>query len=314
MSEPLGEKLPRRRLGRSDLEVAALGLGGAGIGGSYGGSSDDEAIETVRLAIAQGMNYIDTSPLYGESERRLGMALEGGLREKVVLSTKTGTHPERRGDYSWDGTMWSVENSLRLLKTDTLDFVLIHDPDAFEPALAPRGALEALEELKGQGTIGGIGLGVRSHAFHRRAIESDRFDLILTYNDYHPLRTTALSLLELAKAHDVGTLNGSPLAHGLIAGEDPDALARENRMRAPERDLEAARRFYRWCRERELPMAAVALQFSIRQPLIGCTLTGAKSPAELMHNLRGATMELPEGIWEDLASQGFTETAADESL
>ena len=103
----------------------------------------------------------------------------------------------------------------------------------------------------------------------------------------------------------MGVLNGSPLAHGLITGEDPGRLVEAGRMRPPGRDLEAARRFYRFCRERSVPMAAVALQFSIRQPMVGCTLTGAKNPDELMHNLRGATMELPEGIWEELAAEGI---------
>ena len=310
MSERLGVKLPRRRLGRTGWEVAAFGLGGAGVGGGYGGAEEDSAIEAVRVAVEQGIDLIDTSPLYGQSERRIGIALEGGLRGRVRLTTKTGTHPERRGDYSWDGTMWSVENSLRLLKTDFLDAVLVHDPDDLDPAFAPRGALEALEDLKTQGVIGGIGLGVRSHAFHRRAIESGRFDLILTYNDYHPLRTTALPLMELAEAHGVGVLNGSPLAHGLLTGEDPDRLVEAGRIHPPARDLEAARRLHRFCAERGLPTAAVALQFALRQPLIGCTLTGAKNPDELMHNLRGATMDLPEGLWDELAREELTERDA----
>jgi aryl-alcohol dehydrogenase-like predicted oxidoreductase len=287
--------------------VTARGLGGAGLGGSYGPADECDAVETVHAAIERGINYIDTSPLYGQSERRIGLALEGSLRDKVRLSTKTGTHPDRRGDYSRDGTLWSVENSLRLLKTGYLDVVLVHDPDDLDPAFAPGGALEALEELKAQRVIGGIGLGVRSHAFHRRAIESGRFDLILTYNDYHPLRTAALPLLELARRHDVGVLNGSPLAHGLLIGEDPDALVAKGRLRPPERDLNAARTLYRWCRERGLPMPGVVLQFCLRQPLIGCTLTGAKTPGELEQNLRGTTTPLPESVWTELEALNLTE-------
>jgi aryl-alcohol dehydrogenase-like predicted oxidoreductase len=305
--------LPRRRLGRTGLTVTALGLGGVGIGGLYGPVDERDAIETVHEAIALGISHIDTSPLYMDSERRLGIALEGGLREKITLSTKTGTHPDRRGDFSWDGTMWSVENSLRLLKTSYLDIVLVHDPDAMEPVLAPRGALEALESLKDQGVIGAIGLGQRRHDFHRQAIETGRFDVILTYNDYHPIRTTAADrLLPLAAQHDVGVLNGSPLAHGLLNGEDPDTLNERILVRASGRALDAARRFYRWCQEREptgrppVPMVAVVLQFCLRQPLLHCTLTGAKNPTELRQNLEWATMALPEGLWEELAALNLT--------
>src|SRR5438309_10537149 len=99
--------IPLRRLGRTGLDVTRFSLGGAGIG-RRDNVDDSSAAETVQRALAAGINYIDTSPLYGESERRVGLALEGVPRDSYVLSTKTGTHPERRGDYSWDGTLWSV--------------------------------------------------------------------------------------------------------------------------------------------------------------------------------------------------------------
>jgi aryl-alcohol dehydrogenase-like predicted oxidoreductase len=97
----LTQGIPRRALGRSGLQVSALGLGDAGFGGfAYGAVTDEEAVQTVRAAVASGITYIDTSPLYGGSERRLGIALQGIPREQVVVSTKTGTHPRWRGDYS----------------------------------------------------------------------------------------------------------------------------------------------------------------------------------------------------------------------
>lgn len=305
--------LPRRRLGRTGLMVTSLGLGGAGIGGGYGAVSDEDAVGTVHRALARGINLIDTSPLYGdcESERRIGLALEGGRRKEVVLTTKTGTHPERRGDYSRDSTLWSVENSLRLLKTDYLDVVLVHDPESMEPVFAPGGALEALESLREQGVIGGIGLGQRRHDFHRQAIESGRFDLILTYNDYHPLRTTAAGgLLQAARQHDVGVFNGSPLAHGLLNGTDPGLLDPARRARFPERDVEAARRLYRWRREKGVSMVALALQFCLRQPLIHSTLTGAKTPAELDQNLDALQEPLADNLWRELHALGLAEGQA----
>ena len=96
----------------------------------------------VRHAIELGIDYLDTSPLYSESERRVGLALEGGWREKIHLQTKVGTHPSRRGDFSAGGTRWSVENSLKLLQTARLDAVLIHDPADIEVPLAPGQALD----------------------------------------------------------------------------------------------------------------------------------------------------------------------------
>jgi aryl-alcohol dehydrogenase-like predicted oxidoreductase len=299
-AERLGDLLPRRRLGRSELRVPVFSLGGYPLG--WGGAQGErEAIEAVQYAIEQGLDYIDTSPFYGESERRIGMAIAGLPRESLILSTKTGTHPQRSQDYSWDATMWSVENSLRLLRTDWIDLLLVHDPRDIEPVFAPRGALEALEHLKEQGVIRAIGLGQRRFDFHRRAIESGRFDVILTFNNYHPLDVSAAEwLLPLAAEHDVGVLNGAAMAHGLLTGQDPDEIAAQGRLDHLSALLPAARRLYRWCQERRVPVPAIVFQFCMRQPLIHCTLTGVKNRAELEENLRGATMPLSKGIWEEL--------------
>ena len=157
--------LPRRRLGRTNLEVTVLGMGGAGIG--RGEVTDAEAIAAVHRAIELGINYLDTSPLYGESERRVGLALKGGKREQIYLATKTGTHPKWLGDYSAEGTRRSVENSLELLGTSYLDLCLVHDPGSMEPVIAEGAAFDELQKMRSEGLIRYIGLGVRQHEFHQ---------------------------------------------------------------------------------------------------------------------------------------------------
>jgi aryl-alcohol dehydrogenase-like predicted oxidoreductase len=306
----LGAALPRRRLGRSGLNVPAFALGGYPLGQKD--VSDAEAIETIHYALAQGIDYFDTSPYYGESERRFGLALGGVDRKSILISTKTGTHPDRRGDYSWDGTMWSVENSLRLLKTDYFDLVLVHDPHAWSPdgmqsVLAEHGALAALENLKAQGIIRAIGLGQKRFDFHQQAIESGRFDVILTFNNYHPLDISAADwLLPLAKKHDVGVLNGAVMAHGLLTGQDPEINANQFRTGFLAPLFPDAKKLYAWCRKKDIPMPAILFQFSMRYPLIDCTLTGVKTFRELEENLKGATMQLPDDIWDELAALGIT--------
>lgn len=103
------------------------------------------------MLLSKGLTTLISLRLWSK-RTAVGLALEGMQRHKVIISTKTGTHPERRGDYSWDRTMWSVDNSLRLLKTDYIALLLIHQ-DLPAAVLAPRGALEALEHLKDQGVI-----------------------------------------------------------------------------------------------------------------------------------------------------------------
>jgi aryl-alcohol dehydrogenase-like predicted oxidoreductase len=314
-TEGLGTELPRRRLGRSELTVPIFAIGGYPLG--QDDVTDAQAIATIHTALEQGIDYVDTSPGYGESERRYGLALAGVDRSKLVISTKTGTHPKRRADYSWDATMWSVENSLRQLKTDYIDLLLVHDPpprgpDGMRSIFADRGALPALEALKAQGVIRAIGLGQKRFDYHRQAIESGRFDVILTFNNYHPLDVSAADwLLPLARQYDVGVINGAVMAHGLLTGEDPDAIAAQRALGHLEALLPDARKLYQWCRAQGIPMPAVIFQFSMRQPLIHCTLTGVKTPEEFMENLRGATMALPDGIWDELAALGITHARYD---
>ena len=299
--------IEKRKLGRTGLEVSAMGLGGAGIGGIYQNTvADRDTVETVGLALESGINFIDTSPLYGESERRLGIALRGVDRKSYFLSTKTGTHPDYKQDYSWDGTLWTVENSLKLLGVDYFDILLVHDPEKIEPVFAKRGALEALEWLREQGVVKNIGLGQRRHDFHRQAIESERFDVILTFNDYHVTRTTALTdgLLEIAAEHNIGVLNGSPMGHGLLTGVDPRTLETHHLI---ERDAQAAATFYDWCQSKKLNQKAIVLQSCLRQPLIHCTLTGAKNKAELQENLDALEETIPNFVWEDLKALKLTE-------
>lgn len=284
--------LPKQRLGRTELEVTCLGMGGARIGGNE--VSDDEAVETVRRAITLGINYLDTSPLYGESERRVGLALADGWREKIYLATKTGTHPKWRGDYSASGTRRSVENSLSLLGTDYLDVCLVHDPSNMDPVIAKGGALDELQRMREEGLVKYIGLGVREHEFHKIAIETGIVDVILTYLDYTLVSQTANEwLLSFAYERDIGIVNGSPIAAGLLSDIEPDINARP-----PEG--EKAHHLWQWAAENDLSLLNLAIQFCLRQPLIATNLSGSKNAIEIEQNFAAATTPVPDEVWEEL--------------
>ena len=290
--------LPRRRLGRTELEVTCLGMGGAGLG--RGDVTDDEAVEAVHRAIDLGINYLDTAPLYGESERRVGLALaDGNWREKIYLATKTGTHPEWRGDYSAAGTRRSVENSLRLLNTDYLDVCLVHDPDSMEPVVAKGGALDELQRMREEGLIKFIGLGVRQHEFHKIAIETGVVDVILTYLDYTLLSQTANEwLLPFATENDIGIINGSPIAMGLLSGVEPDVSA--SSVHLGTYDAEKAHQLWQWANDNNQNVLNLAIQFCFRQPRIAMSLTGSKNAEEVEQNFAAATTPVPEDVWEQL--------------
>lgn len=300
-------RLPRRKVGRTDIEVTTLGLGGAWLG--YIPSTDrrDEGLgaATVLRALDLGINLIDTSPLYGPSEKIIGRALaeffrRGGKRRDIVVSTKTGTRTQPK-DYSYDGTMRSVETSLSDLGLEYIDFMLVHDPDDLEPVFAPSGALEALLKLKDDGLVRSIGLGVRSHEFHRRCIENKHFDLSLTYSDYNLINQSAAeSVLKPANEHNVGVFNAMVVEYGLLSGRNPQEVADERKQTLPVHKVERACEIWKWANEEHLDLLALAIQFSTRDKRIASTLVGVASPAEIENDFYVSQKVIPDSAWQTL--------------
>ena len=269
----------------------ALGLGCAFFGGAN--VTDQEAVAGIRRAIELGLDYLDTSPLYSESERRVGLALEGGWRERIYLQTKTGTHPLKRGDFSAAATRWSVENSLRLLKTDYLDSVLIHDPPDIEAPLAPGCALGELLKMKEEGLIGHIGLGVRQHEFHRRAIETGHIEIVLSYLDYTLLdQSVARTPLPLARERGVGIILASALGMGRLAGPEPDPQTEP-----------LAHAMWTWCRQRGVNIRPLALQFCLAAAIEGIVMSGPCTRQQVEEVYEAATAQVPAEVWRDFKAE-----------
>ena len=291
--------LETRRLGRTELKPKAIGLGCAFLG-SPQRVSDDDGIATVRNAIDRGLNFIDTSAAYGggESERRVGLALQDGYREKVYLQTKAGTHPDHRHDYSAKTIRWTVENSLRLLKTDYIDSVLIHDPRDTDDPFASGCAQEELLKMKSEGLIGHTGIGCRSHDFHRRAIETGHCDLLITFLDYTLLsQTAAETTIPLALKNDVGLILASVQGMGLLAGPKPDPEFSERRYPG---QADRAIAMWEWCNTRNISIRRMALQYCLAAPLDGngMLLVGPATPSELDEVLTDATADVDRDLWD----------------
>ena len=308
MSQPL----PKRKLGNTDIELTEFG-----VGGFLGLLVDDTAtkadceraaIDAVRRAYDLGVRYFDTAPGYGggEAERHLGLGLRDlSSQERVLLrvSSKVGTHPEKRQQYDNDSIRWSLDKSLARLFCERLDIVYIHDPgeDAhLDQILSDGGALPTLEALKEEDVVGAIGFGNRTHRYLRRVVESGRFDAILPSYDFHPLRDSVRGLIEEAAQAGVGVVNGSPYNAGLLAGRDLDEALRKRG--APEADVDRARALRVWCAERDLDSGEIAMQYSLRNSAITCTLAGPRTVDEVETNIQHATADLPESVWEKLST------------
>jgi aryl-alcohol dehydrogenase-like predicted oxidoreductase len=303
-----------RRLGRTEFNVTPLGIGGAYLGHTADGSTDERiAIETVLRGLELGLNVVDTSPKYlgGESERLVGQALQewfarGAKREDLILSTKTGSrvHPHV---FTYSHTMESVAISLELLQTDYLDILLVHDPRDIEQVFVPEGALKALLELKAQGTIRAIGLGCRPHAFHQRCIESGAFDMSLTFGDYNLVRQSAAKgVLAPAAKRDVGVYNATVNMGGLLSGRNPLELVAEHGTSwrwSWDRSKEAvqqAHEIWQWAQEREIGMLALNLQYAMRNSQIASTLIGFSRPSRVDEDIAAYLEPIDEDVWQEL--------------
>ena len=307
------------QLGRSSVSVTRLGLGTAPLGGLYTPVAHGDALRTIDAAWRAGVRFFDTAPLYGHglAEIRLGEALAGRARDSYVLATKVGrllrpmtaaspgsahykgTPPvEPKFDFSYDGVMRSVDDSLARLKLERIDVLHIHDPDDhYEAALA--GAYKALAKLRRDGTIGAIGVGMNQWQMLQRFAEDADFDCFLLAGRYTLLdRSAAASLLPLCERKSISIIAGGVYNSGILA--DPSAGAKFNYEAAPNALVVEAQRLDRICAAQGVPLKAAAIQFPFTHPAVSAVLTGARSEAEIRDNLAMFEMPLPPDLWNAL--------------
>ena len=281
--------LQTRRLGQTGLTPTVLSMGCAWLGRQRGG--DLAGIQAVRRAWEHGITFFDTDPGYagGRSEPLLGQALSAFPRDSFYLSTKVGTRPGQTGDFSARGVRLSVEESLRVLGTDFLDLLLIHDPADIEPPFVPGAAVDEMCRMKEEGLIHAIGLGCRPHRFHVRAIQSGKVDVVLTFKDCTLLNQSAISdTVPLACLHQVGVILASVLDIGFLSGERPDAV------KAPR-----AYAMWEWAREHGKSIRDFALRFAVRLPIPGMVLAGPATREQVDQDIRSATTPISTELWQE---------------
>jgi D-threo-aldose 1-dehydrogenase len=281
-----------------------LGLGTAPLAGLYEPVDDETARAVVDRAWELGVRYFDTAPYYGSglAERRLGEALRA--RGGFTISTKVGRllRPDASDwkgsyfDFSYDAVLRSLEESLGRLGVDRVDIALVHDPDEHgDEALA--GAFPALVRLRDEGVVRAIGAGMnQTEMLCRFAREADP-DCFLVAGRYTLLdRSAADELLPLCEERGISVIAGGVFNSGLLAGgttydyesAPPDVLAR-------------AAELGRVCERHGAPLAAAAVQFPLRHPVIDTVLVGCRTPDEIDEDVRLSQIELPAALWDELA-------------
>ncbi len=211
-------EMPRRPLGKTGEQVSIFGLGGEAV--IEQASSEKKARDIINSALDAGVNYIDTSPGYGNgaSESNVG-AVMAERRREVLLASKTH-------ERSYDGTMRLFERSLERLNTDYLDLYQIHTvrtEEDLEQIFSDDGAIHALEELKDEGSVKNLGItGHYDPEVLLQGIREYDFDcLLLSLNagDIH-FSPFQKELLEEAVEQDLGRIAMKVMARGRILGEN----------------------------------------------------------------------------------------------
>ena len=321
-------------LGRTRLRVTRLGFGSATIGGLFRDVPEPEAIATAHHAAEIGVRYFDTAPLYGygAAEQRIGAALAPLARDTYVLSSKVGrlvvprdritpdmdVDHQRIGeqddyyyrsnlavrpvfDYSHDGVLRSVEESLERLGLERIDILYIHDPDHhWEQAIG--GAYPALERLRAEGVVRAIGVGMNQVSMLTRFAREGDFDVLLVANRYTLLGQEAEEeLFPLCQARGIAVVLGGVFNSGILA--DPRPGSRFGYLPAEDAVLERVHRLRDVCERHGVPLRAAAIQFALAHPAATSLLAGIRTTEQLDDYPGLMRHDIPAQLWEELKAE-----------
>jgi len=328
----------------ADLAFSVVGQGMGPIGDFYELLDEKMTIATVEQAYQAGIRLFDTSPHYGNglSESRLGAGLRRIPRDEIVVSTKIGRvmdpfhKPAPRNpdayspgfaggfphaphfDYSYDGTMRSVEHSLLRTGLSRFDILLIHDCDVWTHGKeadqrfkeAMEGAYRALDKLRSEKTVCAIGFGINEADTCVRFARAGDFDVAMMAGRYSLLIQSGLAeFLPLALEKKMGVMLAGVFNSGILAtGAVPGAHFEY--APAPPEIMDRVRKIEAICAAQGTSIRRAALQFSMAHPAVLAVVLGAVRPEETQANAADAANKVPAGLWSDLKSAGLLDPAA----
>jgi D-threo-aldose 1-dehydrogenase len=305
---------------RTGVEISRLSLGTAAFGGLYRSVSETDCTDTLLTAINNGINFIDTAPHYGKgtSEVRIGKAIAGRDRSSFVISTKVGrilvpsdaeideffmdadNSVERKFDFSAKGVRQSLESSLERLGIERVEILFIHDPDSH----ADEAILEAypeLDQMRSEGIIKAIGVGMNQCAIPTRIMKETDIDVVLIAGRYSLLDQEALEeLLPTALARNVDVIVAGVFNSGILA--NPVKGATFDYLPASDEVLAKAVRIREVLDEHQVSLTSAALQFPLRHPAVKSVLVGCRSAAEVESNIEEFDKTIENRAWDDLES------------
>ena len=298
--------LDTSKIGKTDVVVTKIGMGGAPLGGLDSRTAQD----TLEYAYAQGIRYFDTAPLYGSG---LSDILNGGFlstlpRNDFVLSSKVGRliipGQDIPFNYTKEGILRSIDESLTRLNLDSLDIVLIHDPDNHYSS-ALNEAFPTLAKLREQGVIKAIGAGMNQWEMLRQFAKDADFDCFLVAGRYTLLDHSALhELMPLCLEKDISLILGGPYNSGILAS-DLNTKSTYFYDPSPFEVIEKAKKIKQVCDRHHVPLKAAAIQFGLMHQSVASTIPGPRSPKEIEDNIVMASIKIEPDLWRELKQENL---------
>ena len=287
-----------RRLGKTDLHVPILGFGASSLGAEFRSVTLEEAVQSVRVALDCGLNFIDTSPFYGRgmSEVLLGVALKGVPRASYTIGTKLGRYDLAHFDFSARRVAESVDVSLHRLGCGHLDIVLCHDIEFVPMQQIVDETIPALRKAQQSGKVRYIGFSGYPQKIFKFICDQTDVDCVLSYNQYTLQNTRfADETVPWLKARGIGAMNAGPFSARLLTNAPLPAWLKE-----PEEVKSAARAAAAHCAGKGVDIAKLALQFSIAHPDIATTIAGSANPANIRQWAKWAAEPLDESLLREV--------------
>ena len=341
--------LTTRRLPRTGQALTALGLGGAPLGNLYSLITEAQARDTFDAAWDAGMRFFDTAPLYGHtlSEHRFSAALRGHPRDEWLISSKVGRLLKPIGrppvprempagesswleplpfevhyDYNAGAIRRSLEDSLQRLGVNHIDVALVHDigraqhgdrHELYWKQLTEGGGLRELEQLKREGLVGAIGLGVNEWEVILDAMQHVDLDTSLLAGRYTLLEQASLHpFLSTCVQRGVGLIVGGPFNSGILAAgtKGGSGMQMYNYANAPTAIVQRVAALQAVCASFDVPLAAAALQFPLAHPAVVSVVPGARSADDLRGIVQWMNHPVPTALWAALREQGLVHADA----
>lgn len=326
----------KRQIGKTKLQVTELGFGAATFGNLYHPMPDSAAEESITRAVELGLNQFDTAPYYGFglSERRVGNALRQYDANDYIISTKVGRilEPcakaedkygfcspmpfEPKYDYSYDGIMRSFEHSIQRLGISKIDILYMHDigrathGDEHDRLfkIAMEGGYKAMDELRSQGLVSAIGLGVNEYEVCEQAMDHGYFDCFLLAGRYTLLEQKALdTFLPRCIKENSSIVLGGPYNSGILAtGVRREGVVPHYNYEPASKDIiNTVAKIEDVCREFNVPLAAAALQFPLAHPAVVSVIPGLSSASRVETTVEQMQVNIPNEFWQTLQNVGI---------